>query len=554
MPRHRPKIADLLVAVVVGTAVLAAAAGCGSGGTNQASTPATQNGGAPSGGAGANTLGPPDAPGPPVQGGRMVYAMEAEPEGVDPSRYAFGVSGHVVASAVFDSLATLDDQGRAVPYLAKSIDPSDGNRTWTITIPKGITFHDGTPLDTKAVKDNLDTYKKSVITAAAFQTVTSIETSGDDKVVVKLSEPWAAFPTVMTSQLGYMIAPSMLNDPDKSVAPVGTGPFIFDGHVKDQYWKFKRNPSYWRSGHPYLEAVELKPVPDDAERLRLLEKGDADIMQTLKPEQVLALRKSDFKQVAYAQGEEDFLVLNTTKAPFDNLDARKAVTLATDSDGWRDKVTSNVEQPANSPFAPGQLGYLAENGYPKYDLEQSKALVKKYETDTGKPLEFTLYTTDDQANMRDNQYFADAYQKAGMKVTVKGLPQINLTAQVATGEYQMSAFRLFGFNDPDTDVVWWRSGSVQPPPNISLNFPRWQDPQVDAAIAKATSSSDRNERDQAYQTINKRFAEQLPYVWVGRPTWVLAANPRLNGIYAAANGTVQTLGAKTWMADLWFSP
>ena len=45
----------------------------------------------------------------------------------------------------------------------------------------------------------------------------------------------------------------------------------------------------------------------------------------------------------------------------------------------------------------------------------------------------------------------------------------------------------------------------------------------------------------------------LPYIWLDRVVWMLAAQPHVNGLPAAANGTVSTLGVKTWIGELWLS-
>src|SRR5690242_17794693 len=71
---------------------------------------------------GAVKAGPSDST--PRKGGKITYGIDGEPEGLDPTRYAFTQAGHAVASAVFDSLATLDDNGNAVPYLATKFDPN----------------------------------------------------------------------------------------------------------------------------------------------------------------------------------------------------------------------------------------------------------------------------------------------------------------------------------------------------------------------------------------------------------------------------------------------
>ena len=86
---------------------------------------------------------------------------------------------------------------------------------------------------------------------------------------------------------------------------------------------------------------------------------------------------------------------------------------------------------------------------------------------------------------------------------------------------------------------------------VSLNFPRYVNQKVDDNINKALASTDAVERDVAYQEISKIWAKDLPYIWLGRPVWMLAANAKVNGIYTAVNGTIQTIGCKTWVGDLW---
>ena len=81
----------------------------------------------------------------------------------------------------------------------------------------------------------------------------------------------------------------------------------------------------------------------------------------------------------------------------------------------------------------------------------------------------------------------------------------------------MGRFRLFSAANPDVDAnSFWRSTSILPKPGVSLNFPRFVDDKIDDAIKTATGSTDPKVRDQAYQTINREFAANLPYIWLGR--------------------------------------
>jgi len=533
-------------AITVAVAVLATACG-GSDSSGEASSPDTVAASEVS--VQGTVSGPPDDS-PPVAEGSIVWGIEAEPGGIDATRYAFSSSGHMVASAVFDPLAKLDENGDAVPYLASSIDPNADNTVWTITLPEGVTFHDGTPLDGEAVAKNLEAHRTSTITAAGTFAITDVAFDGLTATVT-LDRPYARFPLILSTQIGYVMAPVMIDDAAYALKPVGTGPFIFSGHEPDKEWKFAKNTDYWRDGLPYLDAITFRSIPDNSERIALLSSGDLDVTYTQRPQEVQQLRADEnIKQVEYASGDEAMLVLNTSKAPFDSLTARQAVAYATDSATWRAEK-DNVEGAANGPFAPGQLGYAEDNGFPKFDMTKAKELVTQYETETGTEFEFSFTTQADVDNLADADFFKALYEEAGMTVTVTSIPQINLVATIATGNYEMGRFRLFNQPDPDADSQFWRSSSIGE--LVSLNFPRYVNEDMDATIDKALATSDDAERDALYQEMNTQLATDLPYIWLGRSVWVLAAEPRVNGIYAAANGSLQTVGGKTWIAELWLS-
>ena len=52
------------------------------------------------------------------------------------------------------------------------------------------------------------------------------------------------------------------------------------------------------------------------------------------------------------------------------------------------------------------------------------------------------------------------------------------------------------------------------------------------------------------QQVNRTLAAQLPFIWLGQTDWFVASSRRVNGLGAAANGTVPTLTPRTWLATL----
>ena len=129
---------------------------------------------------------------------------------------------------VFDPLTAVTTSGQVVPYLAQSVTPNGDFTSWTITMRPNVDFHDGTPCDGAALYTNLKKQSTSILTGAVFaQSIKDVTQTGPLSVRVDMTEPWTTFPfyTSSVSQVGYVAAPSMLNDPNGTLHPVGTGPF-----------------------------------------------------------------------------------------------------------------------------------------------------------------------------------------------------------------------------------------------------------------------------------------------------------------------------------------
>src|SRR5580704_1977712 len=89
--------------------------------------------------------------GKPKKGGSLVFGVDAEESGFNPTTARFDEVGVMYARTVFDPLAIIDAQGAWQPYLAQSVIPNTDNTAWTITVRPNIAFHDGTPCDGAAL-------------------------------------------------------------------------------------------------------------------------------------------------------------------------------------------------------------------------------------------------------------------------------------------------------------------------------------------------------------------------------------------------------------------
>lgn len=546
--RWRGGVGRVLVALLAALSLLAGACSSDDGDTDAAEADGSPNPAAE--GVRLQNLEGDEAP--PAQGGNLAIGLEAESEGFNPVTSPWAVSGHMVASAIFDPLATVDADGNVVPYLAESIEPANDDASeWTIRVRDGVTFHDGTPLTSEEVRAGLEAMASSVVTADALAPVESIDVVDELTVSITMSEPWSAFPATLTTQVGYVVPKPLTEDLTTLAQPIGTGPFRFVEWVPGESVTVARNEAYWQEGKPHLDQIVFRPFPDATARFEALQSGEVDVIHTYTPGDILRLRDDTrLKVVEVATGEEDVIMLNTSKAPFDRLEARTAVARATDIDRYiAETGHEGVAEASRGPFSPGQLGHRDDNGYLGYDLEAARADVAAYEEATGSPLRFTLTGADTVEQRRIQQLLIAMWSEAGMEVELRPVAQGEIILNSAVGDFEAVEFRNFGAIDPDADLMWWRGSEDDSV--VSLNFPRFVDPEIEEAVGRARSSTDDAVRDEAFATIAERLNTQSPYVWLIRVNWALAAQPRVHGIGASTNGTLATLGAKTWLADLW---
>ena len=474
--------------------------------------------------------------GQPVDGGALVFGLEAETLGWNPTVNTWAQSGHEVGNAIFDPLAAYDAKGVAQPYLAKAFEHDAAFTTWTIRLREGVTFHDGTPCDATAIVRSFEAYRKAVLTASVFSTITDVTKTDDLSVKITLSRPWASFPTILATQAGYVAAPAQLDDQTEAGIrhPIGTGPFVFD-HWNASELVVTKNKAYWRKGLPHLDKITFKPLLDSTTRAAALSAGDVDMIHTSDATTIVGLRANAAEgklQVVNDTGEQEeySLMLNNAAPPFDDVRARRAVALATDRARYLELTGAGITEDADGPFVKTSPWYV-EHGYPDFDPEAAKKLVAEYSAEKGE-LHFTLGSFADAQSQQTAQALQQIYGEVGIKVDIDSIEQQALGVKAITGQYQALSWRQFSAPDPDGDYVWWHTGPTAAG-TVSLNFARITNPEIDKALEDGRSTDDPAVRKAAYQRLQEQFGTTVPFIWLAHTTWTVAADNRVRNI---ANG------------------
>lgn len=475
--------------------------------------------------------------GEPKPGGKMVIGLEAESDGFDPTKNRFAVSGLTVANAVFDPLIAQNEEGEFVPYLAEAMEPNDDHTVWTMKLREGVTFHDGSPLTSDAVKRQMDAHKESPLTSPALRMLESVEVVDPLTLEFRMSGSWVMFPAYLTGQLGFVPAPSMLDNPEGPRNPVGTGPFVFKEWVPGQRWVGTKNPTYWRAeeGLPYLDEVEFRPIIEAQSRVNALLSGEIDVLHTSDPQAIDAMRAAgdQIKTRDLTEGptEENFILLNTAVPPFDNVHARRALSLATDRQRYIDIIQLGLTEPATGPFS-GQDQYPEpEGGFMKYDPEAAKEELEAYKQDTGEDaLRFDYSTTNVAASLQTAQLFQDMWREVGIEAGIEQVEQSQFILTAVLGDFQANGWRQHGAPDPDQDVVWWDIDNASPVGQFALNFGRYKNPELQEILFEARGTADRDERLEMYGDVAQIFAEDVPFVYLTQTLWSYGYGTDVGGV------------------------
>jgi peptide/nickel transport system substrate-binding protein len=313
--------------------------------------------------------------------------------GIDPHVHASSELG-IALSSVYDTLVVQDRTGSFHPALATDWTISEDGRTYTFTLRRDVTFHDGTPFNAQAVVRNLDRIaapatrsQKAVFLLGPYDHAGVVD---DYTVKIVLKEAYAPLLDGLSQVYLGMASPAALDrwGDQYQLHQVGTGPFRFVSYQERQTLVLERNPDYrWppeirkHRGPAYLDRIEFRFYADPATRLPALLSGQADVMGELPPLDAVQISKSadkpDYRLYPVAiPGQSVQFFLNTALPPLDDLRVRQALLYATDRPALVQAVFGPTSPVAHGPLAAITRGADQElvGQYP-HDLEKARGLL-----------------------------------------------------------------------------------------------------------------------------------------------------------------------------------
>jgi peptide/nickel transport system substrate-binding protein len=440
------------------------------------------------------------------------------PTGLDPATNVNGAADQSQMDAIFGEPFELQPGGKLAPDLATGYKFSNGGATITITLRSGVKFSDGTPLNAAAVAFNWKRDEANPCTCKPSNfVVKSITAPNPTKVVVTLTAPDGAFiDQLQDSNFSWIASPAALQkmgEQQFKLKPVGAGPFTVVSDTLSNTLALKKNPSYWESGKPMLDSLTFKTTSGDETALEAMQSGQAQAYEDMNTPKLVNSFKSKFTITPQPSTSPYDIQLNTAVPPFNNKNARLAIYYATDTALLNQKLFGNIYPNTQSFTAQAGLFYNPTvPGYPGYDLNKAKALVKQLGG-----LNVNFFTITQPATQDFMVALQQMWKQAGINASIHFYGLATLIQQFQ-GKWQ-AALQTAGAWDPGGGVgVAFRFNSHSP-------FSGVHDPKLDALLNSGQGATDPATRKSFYDKAAAYIAQNAygPFLFPVA-TWNVAAH------------------------------
>ncbi|WP_163391488.1 ABC transporter substrate-binding protein [Enterovibrio norvegicus] len=451
---------------------------------------------------------------------------------LDPSK-----QGYILTRMqVIETLLNVNEKGEITPGLASAWQVSDDGVDWTFTLKDDVVFHDGTAMNVDAVLGSLNNALKKHGTLKKAS-VESIKAVGDNQIQFHLSEPYVAFPALLTNYSTAIVAPASYSETGDVATLYGTGPYQMESFEPPHKLTVKKFGDYWGDKANITFATYLTGHRPES-RILQAKSGEADIVFTLAPAMITQLADtSDVNVHSNLIPRTLFVKLNSGHPFLDDVRARKALSMAINRAAIAKNVLS-AEGSETAQLLPSSMSqwYVADLPNDEFNHAEAKALLAEMGweanesgklTRGGKPFQIRLITYADRPELATVATAIQAqWAELGVDLIVDITNSSMIPAGHADGSLEMALIaRNFGF-------------IADPLPIISTDFSNgggdwgtmnWENAEVDAAIAELMQTRDTARSTVLSQHVAKAIHEDYPVLPISSYSQHTAVNSRVQG-------------------------
>ena len=467
----------------------------------------------------------------------LAVQIGPDPETIDPALNSAVDGGNMLLHA-YECLLTVGQDGTLQPGQAESYDVSEDGLTWTFHLRDGLKWSDGSDL---TANDFVYSWKRVCdpeVAAPYAETVLGmvkgydeaidgnldalgVSAPDDSTLVVELANPCsyfgslAAFATLSPVQEATIEA----NGEAWATAPetyVSNGPFYMTEWVPGSHITFSKNPYYWNADAIKLDRLKFVLMEDSNAAYSAYQTGEVLMIKDVPTEEIPSLTGTDDFYVDPIIGTY-YISLNIQKAPFDDVNVRKALSLAIDREYVASTLMQGTYTAAGNFMGPGWMDTdgtefmsNANGGKPYIDttnfeanLEEAKQLLADAGYPDGEGFPTISYTTNDAGYHKVvAEYLQQAWAELGIDLQVNIVEWSSFTPMRRSGDFEVARNGWVGdYSDPSNmlELFYTTNGN---------NDGKFSNADFDAAIDTSRSTLDAAERSTALHTAEDILMDQ----------------------------------------------
>lgn len=455
--------------------------------------------------------------------------------------------------AVYESMFVYNPaDGGTTPWLATEWAASDDGLELTFTMRDGVLWSDGEPM---VAGDVAYTFMLQKELLGGFDYLDSVEADDDQTVRFVLNRPYSPALYEIGQQI---IVPQHIweeiDDPAKDTngTPVGTGPYTEVASFQSQSFDLGKNPNYWQPDKQKIAGIRMLAFAgNDGANLAAVN-GEVDWAYQFMPdiEKSFVAKDPEHRQFWFpSTGSMINWQLNTTKAPFDDVNVRKALSMAVDREQVTDIAMNGYTGPADCTGLSGAYTTWTDADtagscdWTTHDVDAANALFEEAGYPLGADGTRTLpdgspFTLDISVGSASSDWLSAA------TIISQNLAEVGVTATVDSPDWPTV---VAGYEDGsfDTGIVWsnnaptpyqffrgvMSSETVKPVGEKTFeNYHRFASPEADALLATFAASSDEAAQTEAVNALQAEFDAEAPVIPLfAGPEWGMFTDIRFTG-------------------------
>lgn len=447
-------------------------------------------------------------------------------------------TGHIINMMYncWEPLVHVDKNGQPKLALAEKIDVVDDGAALNVKIRKGITFHDGTPLDAEAVKWNWDRLldpNVKVRFRSFVSEMKSVEVIDSHTVQVRLKYPSAIFHKKMSLFLFSVVSPTSAKKQEINKHPVGTGPYKFVEYTPGDKLVFERNENYWGK-KPEIKKLVFYIIRENTTREAMLLAGDLDMIYKPSASSIDGLeRNSDIIVAKRPTWRCVYFAMNNKKAPFTDVRVRQAFNYAVDKKAIIENVLFGLGTPQRGAAPSMMFGYAQGDVQYDYNPEKAMKLLKEANFDFSQ----TILMGSPQGRLLMDKQVSEtvqAYLQAlGIKVELRTFDWPTYIARnrkpLNETEHQISMTGWASFyNDANYYMCNVHSKANHPPNGSAYSF--YSNDEFEALCRIMDKELDESKREEMLKKAGRLLYNEAPWIYLYFENIVVAYKNKYTGV------------------------